>query len=102
MFLFFKCVLLPRDGHSDCENPITKAVGSTWVVVPLSVVGKQQRNEQKGMCLVDFHGVCVFILMLIAPSSLRSFLHVLLLKISYNSCHVSAAEMYLANTILEK
>lgn len=54
------------------------------------------------MCLVDFHGVCVFILMLIAPSSLRSFLHVLLLKISYNSCHVSAAEMYLANTILEK
>lgn len=72
MFLFFKCVPLPRDSNSDCENPITKAVGSTCVVAPLSVAGKQQRNEQESMCLVDFHGVCVFILVIV-PSALRSF-----------------------------
>lgn len=71
MVLFFKCVLSPRDGNSNCENPITKAVGCTSVVVLLSVVEKQQRNEQNSTCLVDFHGVCVFIL--IVPSALRSF-----------------------------
>lgn len=54
------------------------------------------------MCLVDFHGVCVFILMLIVPSALRSFLHVLFLKISYNCFHVGAVETYIANIILEE
>lgn len=27
--LFFRCLLLPIDGHSDFENPIAKAVGSS-------------------------------------------------------------------------
>lgn len=53
------------------------------------------------MCHVDFHGVCVFILILIVPSALRPFWYILFLKISYNCFHVGAVETYLANIILE-